>query len=50
MARGVAVDDDRELGLSFTDYERAMRSQLANALSETSFDPARHITGITVNR
>ncbi|MGB5345089.1 MAG: NAD(P)-binding protein [Woeseia sp.] len=40
----------RMLALSFEEYERAMRSQLADALSSTAFDPARDIAGITVNR
>jgi spermidine dehydrogenase len=40
----------RMLALDFADYERAMRSQLAAALAGTGFDPARDITGITVNR
>ncbi|MGB5247510.1 MAG: FAD/NAD(P)-binding protein [Woeseia sp.] len=40
----------RMLGLTFADYERAMRQQLADALSGTAFDPARDIAGITVNR
>jgi spermidine dehydrogenase len=38
------------LGLSFEDYERALRSQAGAALSAGGFDPARDILGITVNR
>ena len=38
------------LGLSFEDYERAMRSQAGDALAGGGFDPARDILGITVNR
>jgi spermidine dehydrogenase len=34
----------------FETFERAIRSQAARALSGTSFDPARDIVGITVNR
>ena len=34
----------------FEDYERDIRSHLAGALSNTGFDPARDIAGITVNR
>ncbi|NNL54035.1 MAG: NAD(P)-binding protein [Woeseia sp.] len=44
------IGRSKMLGLSFADYERAMRSQLADALSATSFDPARDIAAITVNR
>lgn len=38
------------LRLSFEDYERAIRSQLGDALSEGGFDPATDILAITVNR
>ncbi len=38
------------LALSFEDYERAMRSQAADALALGGFHPARDILGITVNR
>jgi len=35
---------------SFETFERKIRDQLARSLSEGGFDPARDITGITVNR
>jgi spermidine dehydrogenase len=35
---------------SFESFERAIRDQLARALGEGSFDPARDIEAITVNR
>jgi spermidine dehydrogenase len=38
------------LRLSFEDYERAIRSQLGDALAAGGFDPATDIIGITVNR
>ena len=38
------------LQLSFEDYERAMRTQAASALSAGGFYPDRDILGITVNR
>jgi spermidine dehydrogenase len=38
------------LGLSFEDFERAMRNQAADALAGGGFDPARDILAITVNR
>lgn len=38
------------LGLTFEDYEHAMRSQAAAALAAGGFDPADDILAITVNR
>lgn len=38
------------LDLSFADFERETRSQLARILGPGGFDPARDIAGITVNR
>ncbi|HWI86882.1 MAG TPA: NAD(P)-binding protein [Sphingomonas sp.] len=38
------------LALSFEDFERETRSQLARILGPGGFDPARDIAGITVNR
>lgn len=40
----------RLLGMSFEDFERDIRSQLAGMLSHAGFDPAADIAGITVNR
>jgi spermidine dehydrogenase len=37
-------------GTSFDDFERSIRSQLGRMLSAGSFDPARDIEAITVNR
>jgi spermidine dehydrogenase len=53
---GTYVDDQFRavrMGLlqtPFSTFERAVRSQAARALSGTSFDPARDILAITVNR
>ena len=53
---GLNVAEQRRLGqhelfsTSFETIERNVRSQLAGMLSETDFDPARDITGITCNR
>jgi spermidine dehydrogenase len=38
------------LEMSFENFERAVRTQAAAALSDTDFDPARDILAITVNR
>jgi spermidine dehydrogenase len=38
------------LGLSFEDYERAIRSQMGDSLAAGGFDPARDIAGLTINR
>ena len=38
------------LATSFETFERNIRDQLGRALAEGSFDPARDITAITVNR
>ena len=38
------------LGLSFEDYERAMRQQASDALAAGGFNPAEDILAITVNR
>ncbi len=38
------------LGLTFEDYERAMRQQASDALAAGGFDPAEDILAITVNR
>jgi spermidine dehydrogenase len=38
------------LATSFETFEREIRAQLAVTLAEGGFDPARDITGITVNR
>ena len=44
------IGRQRMLGLNFEDYERAMRSQMADALGPAGFDPAGDILAITVNR
>ena len=38
------------LATSFETFERNIREQLGRALADGGFDPARDITGITVNR
>ena len=38
------------LTTSFADFERNIRDQLGRMLYDAGFDPAREITGITVNR
>jgi len=38
------------LGVTFEDYERAMRQQATDALAAGGFDPAEDILAITVNR
>ena len=54
--QGLSVREQRRLGrhemlaTSFETIERNIRSQLANALADGGFDPARDIRGITVNR
>ncbi len=44
------IGRQKMLSLSFEDYERAMRSQAADALAAGGFDPAADILAITVNR
>jgi spermidine dehydrogenase len=38
------------LSMSFADFERSIRDQLARTLGGTDFDPAADIVGIAVNR